>query len=148
MSERDASEHGWPPDRFRRNSGIESVPFIRPAGKTFLHPMSRYSRRRLYLAFFLAFLSEWTPRLPFLASRRFWVWFVSVFSTLILSIFVSLKVFRVAPIDDAGLVVVALVMTVPCQTVGMIMQWRWVQRRRKRLIRRGFAVVSPEDEPV
>ena len=108
-----------------------------------IHQMPNRPRHNLYTAYCLAVVSAWTPRLPFLRSKRFWIWTVSVFSISFLSVFIGLSILGARTIDIPGVCGAALCIAIPCQTIGMIVH-RWIDQRRGE--RRGFEVLTADEE--
>ena len=104
--------------------------------------MAKPSRRSLYTAYVLASLSAWTPRLPFLRSKRFWLWTASVFSISFLSLFIGLRTLAPGAVELPELIGASLAITIPCQTIGMIVHG-WLDDRRGE--RRGFEVPTEEE---
>lgn len=107
--------------------------------------MAKPSRCSLFVAYSMAFVSAWMPRLPFLRSKRFWTWTVSVFSISFLSLFIGLRGMGAGSIEIPDLIAASLAITIPCQTIGMIIHW-WIDQRREE--HRGFEVLPPDEEAI
>src|SRR5262249_36226811 len=103
----------------------------------------RNPRAAIYLAYCLAFFSVWTPRLPFLRSKRFWIWTASSFSVSFLSLLIVLWGPGLTRVDIPELIIVSLIISVPCQSIGMMVHW-WLDQKRGE--RRGFDVVQADEE--
>jgi hypothetical protein len=85
-----------------------------------------------------AMFSLCAPRLSFLKTKRFWVWTISTYLSCVLAIAACLAFSGVAPFDSPGIFLVAIVVAMPAQIVGMMIHWLLDRRRAEQ---RGFSVV-------
>jgi hypothetical protein len=96
-----------------------------------------------------AFCSLWLPRLPFLWSKRFWTWTISVYTGTFLTLFVGMQIFSSRDVSTADIALAALTVTIPLQIVGMAAQWwlEYIGVFKKRQRPRGFDVIAVKEIP-
>jgi hypothetical protein len=105
--------------------------------------MLKRPRRNFYLAYFLAALPDWMPRMP---SKRFWLWTASVFSISFLSLLIGGTVIGVRDAGMDKIIGMSIAITIPVQLVGRMIH-DWIDYRRKPPHeQRGFEVVPADKE--
>jgi len=84
--------------------------------------------------------ADWMPRVPLLATRRFWLWAMGSLVCSIIAFRFGLQAVAGRPAPFVDVVLLAITLSIPVVTVGLIIQAR-AARVPPRVVR-GFEIVS------